>query len=96
MAKAKKTSKLKKKVGFRFQLISPEAKAVYLAGDFNEWDIKATPMEKDSSGCWQAEVDLAPGVYEYRYYVDGAWQDDPEAPSSVPNPFGSRNCVLSI
>jgi 1,4-alpha-glucan branching enzyme len=93
-AKAKRTSKPKKKVGF--QLNSPEAKAVYLAGNFNEWDIKATPMKKDNSGCWRAEVDLAPGVYEYRYYVDGAWQDDPETPGSVPNPFGSRNCVLSV
>ena len=37
---------------------------------------------------------LAPKRHEYRFIVDGEWQDDPHAAIQVPNEFGSSNCVL--
>ncbi len=31
---------------YTFKLIDDKAREVYIAGDFNKWDPKATPMEK--------------------------------------------------
>ena len=50
---------------------------VYLAGSFNNWSTSATKMTKNSDGVWSATVDLEPGVYEYKYVVDGEWILDP-------------------
>jgi len=42
-------SKTKK---FEFKIDDPKAKRVALAGDFNDWDVNALPMKKDSKGTW--------------------------------------------
>ena len=39
---------------------------------------------------------LMPGRYEYRFLVDGDWQNDPHCTTFVPNPYGSENCVLTL
>ena len=77
----------------RFSLSAPEAGRVFLAGDFNHWDIDTLPMKKDHKGTWEASFILPPGRYEYRFWVDGVWHDDPNAHERVENPFGSQNCV---
>ena len=33
--------------------------------------------------------------YEYRFLVDGQWQNAPDA-EVVPNPYGGQNCVQVI
>lgn len=76
-----------------FKLHAPEAQRVAVTGDFNGWDVNALPMNKDRDGTWGASVALSPGRYEYRFWVDGVWQDDPTAHERVENPFGSQNCV---
>ena len=60
----------------KFDLFAPEAKNVFLVGDFNNWDIHSHPMKKDSDGIWEISIDLMPGVYEYRFLVDGKWESD--------------------
>jgi 1,4-alpha-glucan branching enzyme len=46
VAKGKAKSKtLTRKVQFEFP--APEAKEVYLVGNFNNWDASANPMKKD-------------------------------------------------
>lgn len=82
---------LEKTVTFRFK--APQAKSVYLVGSFNNWNTAAMPMKRDESGIWRTDIKLAPGTYEYRFYVDGQWQNDPEA-DVVKNPFGTLNNVL--
>ncbi len=78
-----------------FFLKQPEAKAVALAGTFNGWDPKRTPMRKDSTG-WKTTLWLPPGRYEYRFVADGQWLSDPGAKESAPNQFGSTNSVLVV
>ncbi|UCD72425.1 MAG: hypothetical protein JSW70_02265, partial [Syntrophobacterales bacterium] len=46
-------------------------------GDFNSWDVSILPMKKGSQGTWKNTVDLPPGRYEYRFWVDGIWRDNP-------------------
>jgi 1,4-alpha-glucan branching enzyme len=83
-----------KKVPFEF--MAPDARKVYLAGDFNHWDTSANPMKKDKKGVWKAAVSLKPGKYEYRFLVDGNWENDPSCAGCVSNEFGSKNCVRIV
>ena len=82
----------KKKIEFEF--FAPEAKQVQLAGDFNSWDPQKTPLKKDRDGKWRASLSLPSGRYEYRFFVDGGWQNDQRPVECVPNAFGTWNCVL--
>ena len=80
----------------RFNLFAPEAERVFLAGDFNNWDVDHLLMKRDKKGAWEASVTLPPGKYEYRFRVNGVWQDDPNAQERVDNPFGSQNCIRIV
>jgi len=84
----------KKRITFRFH--APEANEIYVAGSFNGWDSNARALKQQKDGKWQATVTLEPGIYEYRFIVDGAWRDDPRCRERRPNDFGSENCVLKI
>ncbi len=83
-----------KKVPFEF--VAPGAQKVSLAGNFNNWDPKTNLMKKDKKGIWKATVSLNPGRYEYRYFVDGNWENDASCAGCVPNEFGSQNCVRIV
>jgi hypothetical protein len=89
----KPTSKSKK---ILFQIFAPEAKTVSIAGNFNGWDTNSLPMKRDKKGNWKITVDLLPGKYEYRFWVDGVWCDDPNAEGRVENPFGGQNCLRIV
>lgn len=80
----------------RFDLYAPGAKKVTLVGNFNRWDVNSLPMKRDRKGTWKASISLEPGRYEYRFWIDGVWYDDPNAQERVDNPFGSQNCVKIV
>ncbi len=79
-----------------FEYFNPAAREVLVAGSFNDWQPRATPMTKQRGGKWSAEILLKPGHYEYRFVVDGQWQDDPMAARFVANAFGELNCVVEV
>ena len=56
-----------------FRHSDPAARKVTLAGEFNEWDKDELAMAKNDTGDWEARLDLEPGIYEYKYVVDGSW-----------------------
>jgi len=92
MAK-KKTAKKR----FTFVLEAEPGKSVSVAGDFNGWDVKKTPLkDKDGTGVYKATKLLEPGVYEYKFYVDGNWCVDPENPNFTTNEMGTLNSVLEV
>ncbi len=66
-----------------------------VAGTFNGWDLKRTPMRKESGG-WKTTLWLPPGRYEYRFVVDGEWMNDPNEQHSAPNGFGGTNSVMVV
>jgi 1,4-alpha-glucan branching enzyme len=80
----------------QFELLAPGAQEVYLAGDFNNWDSSANPMKKDKKGIWKTALSLKPGRYEYRFLVDGNWENDPSCCDCVPNEFGTQNCLRFV
>lgn len=79
-----------------FKFHAPAAKRVSLAGTFNDWNTKALSAKKDSKGNWMVKVNLRPGKYEYKFFVDGTWMNDTRCTSCVPNSFGTQNCVVEI
>ena len=83
-----------KKTTFKFT--APEAQSVLLAGEFNSWNPDAHPLERTSNGLWEVSIDLSPGRYEYRFLVDGQWQNDPNCAAFTSNPFGSENCIVTL
>lgn len=68
---------------------------VFLAGDFNNWDPKKTPLAQ-KNGKWQATITLNPGEYQYKYVANNGWFNDANADKYVPNGFGSENSVVII
>lgn len=79
-----------KSFGFRH----PEARQVSLAGSFGDW--AQIPMAEVEPGHWVKELNLPPGRHEYRFLVDGRWEDDPSATEVVPNPYGSQNAIVIV
>lgn len=79
-----------------FTCYLPDAREVFLAGAFNDWDRKRTPLVKLDSGQWQVQISLKPGIYEYKFVVDGIWQEDPMSQRFSANPFGSLNSVIVV
>lgn len=80
----------------RFGYFNPDAREVFVAGSFNSWNPRATPMSKDALGDWSVELRLPPGEYRYRFLVDGDWHDDPLAQLTAINAFGSFDAVVSV
>jgi len=93
--KGNKNSKLEGR-RIEFRLEGPNAQEVCLVGDFNGWDIKAHPMRKDEKGLWTKAITVSPGRYEYRFYADGQWLNDPNNPLRCGNCFGTENSVLIV
>jgi 1,4-alpha-glucan branching enzyme len=80
----------------KFSLDAPEAQSVFVTGDFNDWDPKSQPLKKHSKKTWKVSVHLMSGRYEYRFLVDGIWQNDPKCNALIPNSYGSDNCILIV
>ncbi len=96
LVKSKAKSKDISTVKVQFVFHAPEAQKVSLRGDFNNWDTQADPMEKHKKGVWKVTVNLKPGRYEYRFFVDEKWENDPSCEGCVPNDFGSTNCIRIV
>lgn len=85
-----------RRIAVQFQCAAPRAEKVCIAGDFNGWDAGANRLDQEETGVWTTCLPLAPGIYQYRFIVDGEWHDDPEASRRIPNGFGSSNCVIEV
>lgn len=73
----------------------PNAKKVIVAGSFNKWNEQLFTMKKTANG-WELTLQIKPGVYQYRFIVDGQWMEDPHNPLKVRNEFDAFNSVIDI
>jgi len=78
------------------KFVSPTAREVRVAGEFNDWRPETTPLIKTKDGDWVVRLMLRSGEYEYRLVVDGRWIEDPEADQRAVNPYGGFNSVLRV
>ena len=95
-ASKKKTKRSEMVKKTEFSLSAPQAQRVSIAGDFNQWNPSSHPLQQDTKGTWRISLDLKPGKHEYRFLLDGEWQNDPNCDSFVENPFGTSNCLKIV
>ncbi len=73
------------RVTFRYRPVAADGKsepgvdAVYLAGEFNQWNPTGLKMDgPDADGVYTKDVELVAGRYEYKFVVNGTqWRADP-------------------
>lgn len=98
MAIKKQFLKSKPTCKVTFTVPAEEAKSVAVVGNFNEWNSEATPLKKLKNGSFKGTIDLESGSsYEFRYFVDGEYQNEQEADAFSWNDYaGAENSVLSL
>lgn len=77
-----------------FRFFRPEARQVYLVGDFNAWQESTLPMSKSDTGEWVCRLPLPEGVYEFKYLADGEWCEDRAAAGVGWAPFGCNSVTV--
>ncbi len=75
---------------------APQAKAVSLVGDFNQWMAVAHPMRQMPDRSWLLSLDLKHGHHRYAFLVDGVLTLDPHAQGVTRNDKGERVSLVAI
>jgi chromosome partitioning protein len=81
--------------GVVFAIEAEHAHRVQLVGDFNGWALDGNEMQP-AGRVWATVLKLQPGRYQYRYVVDGQWQNDPLNEHVEATPFGGHNSVFVL
>ena len=68
---------------------------VYVMGNFNDWNRKSHKMNY-SSGKYNFNMNFTPGIYQYKFVVDGAEILDPNNLDSIPNGLGGWNNYFEV
>lgn len=94
---------LKSKPVCKVKFVAPEplvkeAKKIFLAGEFNDWQYEDTLLRKQKNGTYSTTLDLdTGGEYQYRFVLDGErWENDYDADKYVPNEIGVENSVVIV
>jgi len=77
-----------------FRFFRPCAQHISLVGDFNKWQ-KSFQMTRETDGWWTCRLRLAPGIYQFKYSVDGEWFIDYAAFGLIHGPYG-LNSVAKV
>lgn len=77
---------------------APDARVVTIVGDFNNWSITETKMERLKTGDFKYTIELPCNrEYRFRYLIDSnRWENDWFADKYVPNQFGCDDSVVCI
>lgn len=85
-----------KKYLFSYKPEKPSS-SINLFGQFNSWNRQSLPMaDEDGDGTYETSINLEPGRYEYKYFVDGEELVDHANPIKVPNGMGDFNSIRVI
>ena len=52
--------------------------------------------DDDGDGIYELTLKLAPGQYQYKFVIDGSWQEDAAAASTADDGFGGKNSVVDV
>lgn len=66
---------------------------VKVAGTFemNPWSGQTLLTDDDQDGTWIAQIDLAEGLYEYKFIIDGQWRPDLDQADTIEDGVGGFN-----
>jgi len=79
-----------------FFCVAPEAKAVFLVGDFSDWRADAHPMTRQPDGAWHIVVAVHHGHHRYHFLVDGKPVLDPRATGIARNARNEHVSLIAI
>jgi hypothetical protein len=79
-----------------FSVKAPEAKEVYVVGDFNNWKLDESSRMQRTEDSWRKIMKLGAGRYHYRFVVDGNWIEDNDNPAKEMNPYGSMDSLIEV
>ena len=79
-----------------FSVFAPEAKEVYVAGEFNGWKRDDTTRMQAKNGTWFKRVNLGTGRHHYRFIIDGKWTEDPRNTLKETNPYGEMDSLIEV
>jgi 1,4-alpha-glucan branching enzyme len=81
-----------------FSVEAKEANTASVVGDFNNWNPADGELSKLKTGIFKGVFDLpTDAAYEFKYVIDGAYKNEPEADSFKWNDFaGTENGVLKV
>jgi hypothetical protein len=69
-----------------------KAKRVLLSGSFNDWSTGKGMMARTDSG-WISDVKLDPGIYAYKFIIDGNWIIDVNNKLTQDDGAGNTNSI---
>lgn len=98
MAIAKQYLKSKPVCKVTFTVPAAEAEKVEVVGDFNEWNPEVGNLKKLKNGNFKGTFNLpVENTFEFRYIIDGAYENDAQADGFRWNDFaGAENALLSV
>lgn len=74
-----------------------KSRDVRVLGTFNGWSWDNGLAMSNGKGSYKANIELAPGEYQFRYLVDNQeWKNDWDAPGYTASGYASDNCVLTL
>lgn len=80
-----------------FTINAPNAREIYLVGDFNHWKLNdESRLSRLDDGKWGKRLGLSPGRYRYKFVIDGEWVLDSQNIEREQNPFGTFDSVLKL
>jgi hypothetical protein len=81
----------------RFAIDAPNAKDIYIVGDFNHWKMdEGSRLSRRSDGKWEKSLGLSTGRYKYKFVIDGQWVLDSQNSERVPNAFGTFDSIINL
>jgi 1,4-alpha-glucan branching enzyme len=80
-----------------FNIAAPNARDIYLVGDFNHWKMNdESRLSRLDDGRWEKKLGLTPGRYKYKFVVDGEWVLDTQNNEREQNSFGTFDSVINL
>ncbi|OAZ04077.1 isoamylase early set domain-containing protein [Flavobacterium succinicans] len=98
MAIKKQFVKTKPVCKVTFSILAKEAASAAVVGDFNNWSVEEGTLAKLKNGTFKGVFDLPKdSSYEFKYWIDGAYLNDPEADGLKWNDYaGAENSILAL
>ncbi len=81
----------------RFAIDAPNAKDIYIVGDFNQWKMdEGSRLSRAEDGKWEKRLGLSSGKHKYKFVIDGEWVVDSRNSEQVPNVFGTFDAIINL
>jgi len=80
-----------------FTVEAPENANVQIAGDFTSWNPETLDLwTSNGKQLWRKVFFIKPGLYAYKYLINGQWLADPNNCKTVSDSFGGANSLIEV